>query len=63
MTSAELLRAYHTPNKVLRTRSHCGKMIQLPFNTLRSLTTADGIQGRFKLSVSDQGKLMSISKL
>lgn len=40
-----------------------GRRIQFPAMNLRPFITVNGVNGRFKLTYDDQGKLLSLSKL
>ncbi|TDF41814.1 DUF2835 family protein [Alteromonadaceae bacterium M269] len=40
-----------------------GERVQLPIVNLRPYTTKDGIQGKFKMVVSDQNKIISFDKV
>lgn len=40
-----------------------GRRVQFPANILRKFVEHDGVRGRFKLSYSSAGKLISIERL
>ncbi len=59
----ELLRVYRGAAHRLRVRSLEGNVIDIDANHLRSFTTRSGVQGRFRLVVSETNKFLRLERI
>lgn len=54
---------YEPGRNVAIMTANSGERVQLPVSNLRQYTTKTGIKGKFKLTVSDENKIVSFEKL
>jgi len=59
----DLLGYYQGVAKNIIAPSLAGQRVQLPIASLRSFVTSHGIQGRFEILYSENGKLLNISQI
>ncbi|MCI6863091.1 MAG: DUF2835 family protein [Anaerobiospirillum succiniciproducens] len=59
----ELMRVYRGSAHRLRVRSVEGSVIDIDANHLRKFTTRSGVQGRFRLAVSDTNKFLRLERI
>lgn len=59
----ELMRVYRGSAHRLRVRSVEGAVIDIDANHLRSFTTRSGVQGRFRLVVSETNKFLRLERI
>ncbi len=56
----ELLRYYQGVAQTIIVHAVTGERVQLPASAFRSFVTPHGINGRFEVTFSEQGKLINI---
>jgi len=63
ISSAEFLKVYRGPARVVSTRARDGRRVQFPAAILRPWLLHDGIRGTFRIRFDDAGKLEDIQRL
>lgn len=63
ITATEYLPYYQGIVKQVVVRAHDGRTLSFPAANLRRFVTANGVQGRFCLTVDDQNRLVSLERV
>ncbi len=63
ISEKEILKYYKGSAKFILAQTQQGQTVRFPINVVRQFVTTDGIQGRFAISYSKEGKFESIEKL
>ncbi len=63
LSAERYLRYYQGHARVVIVRSEDGRRIQLPAASLRPFVTAEGIVGRFELTLDENNKLIDIRRV
>ncbi|WP_295402363.1 DUF2835 domain-containing protein [uncultured Thiocystis sp.] len=62
ITASEYLRYYRGSAARVVVRAQDGRSLSLPAANLRRFVAADGVRGRFRLTVDDENRMVSLER-
>ena len=63
ISADEYLKVYKGTGRNVYARDINGRSVQFPANILKGFVTREGIQGRFEICFSDEGKFLAITQV
>jgi hypothetical protein len=63
ISPTELLKYYKGVAQTIMVHAVTGERVQLPASAFRQFVTPHGINGRFEVTFSEEGKLLNISQI
>ena len=63
ISQQDFLRYYQGEAVAVQVVAECGRRLRFPASRLRPLLSTHGIRGRFRLTVDDRNRFLSIQKL